>query len=305
MEFRTKISEAHIWIVAIFTICCVIFTIETESSEKSDSDKKSASPDSVSELEKISRPSGVDDSDLVLKEILKVREDYRKRGHLTRSMARKVNKLVEGKSKEEVAILRRIFFADPQNAILDEPNEAIEEVVVTWRPFEFVPDDPAEFSVMDLRHMRNIRGIANTLYREGKYGEAFPLLLSLAKRGFKDAQSRLAYIFFNGAGGVQKSNLRALGWLGVAAQGRTEPGFKVLYSKYYNQIPDESKPIVDRIVSLYQERFGFPEHLDCSTEHRFASGIIKKTYCRFKLEAIANAQAPYRSWADKVNLRSK
>ena len=85
--------------------------------------------------------------------------------------------------------------------------------------------------------MRGQRLNANELYSDGYYDEAYPILLNLAKRGFKDSQSRLAYILFNGTENVEKSNLRALGWLGAAADGQTAPLFRVLFRRYMLQIP--------------------------------------------------------------------
>lgn len=234
---------------------------------------------------------------------IEAREMIEKRGTLSSYLYFKIRRRSRGRSEQELELLGRIIRGESQVSLADEPNSPIEEVRVTWRPFEFIPEDPDEFSVSDIRNMRGIRGTANRLYRQQEYAKAYPLLLALAKRGFKDSQSRLAYIFFNGADGVEKSNLRAMGWLGAAAHGRTEPGFKVLFNKYNRQVSDEFRPLVDQVVSQYQERFSFPEHMDCTTNHRYSSGVIKSTYCRFKLEAIADAQGGFASWVDKVNVR--
>ena len=235
--------------------------------------------------------------------VIEAREMKEKRGSLTGYLYDKIRRLSRGRSEQELELLRRILRGESQITIPDEPGTAVEEVRVVWRPFEFVPEDPDEFSIVDIRKMRGIRGTANSLYRQGEYSKAYPLLLNLAKRGFKDSQSRLAYVLFNGADGIEKSNLRAMGWLGAAAHGRTEPGFKVLFNKYNRQVPEEFRPLVDQVVSQYQERFSYPEHMDCTTNHRYSSGVIKSTYCRFKLEAIADAQGSFVSWVDKVNVR--
>lgn len=126
-------------------------------------------------------------------------------------------------------------------------------------------------------------------------------MLELAKRGFKDAQSRLAYIFFTGTDKVQKSNLRALGWLGVSASGETEPAFRKLNNRFMEQVPASARPIVDEVVAKYVETYGYPGHITCSTNHRFAKGRIKRTYCQFKLEAIADACMPFDCWVSDVN----
>ena len=182
----------------------------------------------------------------------------------------------------------------------------MEELVVIGSIFDHMPIDPAEFSVADIKQMRSERREANQLYRDGYYDEAYPILLDLAKRGFKDSQSRLAYILLNGTDNVEKSNLRALGWLGSAAFGDTEPQFRVLFKRYMDEVPDHVRHTVDKIVNGYQQSFAHDEHQNCSTDHYYTDGSrIKKTFCRFKLEAIAEAceLAPGggRCWAHAVN----
>lgn len=73
----------------------------------------------------------------------------------------------------------------------------IEEMVVIGSIFDHTPMDSAEFSVAVIKQTRIERRHANQLYRDGHYDEAYPLLLDLAKRGFKDSQSRLAYILLS------------------------------------------------------------------------------------------------------------
>ena len=182
----------------------------------------------------------------------------------------------------------------------------MEELIVIGSIFDHMPMDPAEFSVEDIKLMRNERRHANQLYRDGHYEEAYPILLDLAKRGFKDSQSRLAYILLNGTDSVEKSNLRALGWLGSAAFGDTEPQFRVLFKRYIDEVPDHVRPTVDKIVDGYQRSFAHDEHQNCSTDHNYTDGSrIKTTFCRFKLEAIAEAcelgLGGGKCWAHAVN----
>ena len=181
----------------------------------------------------------------------------------------------------------------------------MEEMVVVGSIFDHMPMDPAEFSVDDIKTMRRERRMANELYRNGDYNKAYPILLDLAERGFKDSQSRLAYILFNGTETVEKSNLRALGWLGAAAYGDTEPQFRVLFKRYMDEVPDHVRPTLSKIVAGYQESFAHDEYQNCSTDHNYARGRVKKTFCRFKLEAIAEAceagSMGGRCWAHAVN----
>lgn len=185
----------------------------------------------------------------------------------------------------------------------------IEEVISYGYSFSGIPLDPAEMSVSDIGRMRIARQQANKLYREGQYEKAYPILLDLAKRGFRDAQSRLAYILFNGAGEVQKSNLRAMGWLGAASAQPTEPRFRVLFKKYMRQVPEHALPTVERVVTGYRDEYSHSEHWSCSIEHPYAmhhgSSIVKRVYCRYRIEAIANActagSMGGRCWVHKVN----
>ena len=185
------------------------------------------------------------------------------------------------------------------------PEVPMEELHVLGTPFSGVPINPEDFSYADIQYMRSIRSKANRYYSAGEYDKAYPLLLELSKRGFKDSQSRLAYILLNGTDNVAKSNYRALGWLGASANGRTEPIFKVLLNKHLRQVPEEQQQAVAEVVAGYQEEFGFPDHVNCSTNHKYYGGFnhskVKRTYCQFKLEQIAEACGG-NCWAHKVNV---
>ena len=232
---------------------------------------------------------------------------------------RKFLKMLEGRTETERVTIERILnhvrkrhrFND---AIYDGYKGGVfvrffgddmdmEEVVVIGRMFDQFPLDPAEFSYSDIQSMRGIRMNANELYRKGKYDEAYPLLLDLAKRGFKDSQSRLAYILFKGTENVEKSNLRALGWLGTAAYGKSEPMFRVLFKKYMAEVPASVRPTVDAVLAGYRERYDSSAHIDCTTNHRFSRGIVKRTYCQFDLEAKVEACQGFRCSSHKVNTR--
>ena len=231
---------------------------------------------------------------------------------ITRGEIQKFERLLKKESVPDQILMVRMFkellgrydpaAPEPQYVVVNGVIQEVEDtVVVLGNRFQAIAEDPEEFSVGDIRYMRGLRKNANRLYRDGFYEEAYPVLLELAKRGFKDAQSRLAYILFHGTDNVPKSNLRALGWLGSAAHGRTEPGFRVLFKKFMREVPEHVRPTVDQVVAAYQAQYSHSEHLDCSIEHPYAEGVVKRTYCRFKLEAIADAQGPFRSWVDKVN----
>lgn len=227
---------------------------------------------------------------------------------MTLSQYRKWLRLIENRSKAEARIMERLTnhireryrFDDP---IYDKIPIDMEEVKVLGRMFDLFPLDPAEFSYGDILGMRGIRKTANELYKEGKYDDAYPLLLDLAKRGFKDSQTRLAYILLSGTETVKKSNLRALGWLGTAAFGESEPMFRVLFKRYMAQVPSEYRPTVDRVLDGYRKQFDSSAYVDCTTNHRFSRGIVKRTYCQFDLEAKVEACMGLRCSAHKINAR--
>ena len=238
-----------------------------------------------------------------------------RRDSATIAQARKLQKIMNDRPREEQEVLTRMLqhikgitrFDDPSHDEYTGPRDiyinfhgeslsgergrdlSMEEVRVIGRMFDQFPMDPAEFSYQDILGMRGIRANANQLYSEGKYDEAYPLLLDLAKRGFKDSQSRLAYILFTGTESVEKSNLRALGWLGTAAHGESEPIFRVLFKKYMREVPESVRPIVDEVLIGYREQYDSSAYMDCTTNHRFNSGVVKRTYCQFDLEAQVEA----------------
>ncbi len=219
-----------------------------------------------------------------------------------------MSKLMDRRTPHERRLIARIIQGDIDlDFVMATPSEQelyMEEMVVIGNSFERIPLDPAEFSVAEIKQMRGSRSEANELYADEYYDDAYPLLLELAKRGFKDSQSRLAYILFNGTENVKKSNLRALGWLASAAYGDSEPKFRVLFKRYMKEVPESVRPTVDEVITRYQQAFAFDEHQNCSTEHPFAYGVVKRTYCRFDLETIADACVGYQCWADRVNVES-
>lgn len=227
---------------------------------------------------------------------------------ITLTELKRWEKLLRNKTPEEQRLMQRMYSEIKIEKFPDEPElvqyRDMEEVFVTGNQFDhfnYIGLDPSEFSVVDIAQLRDFRKDVNALYREGRYEEAYPILLELAKRGFKDAQSRLAYILFTGANDVPKSNLRALGWLGVSASGDTEPTLRKLYRRIIKRVPSRARPIAEEVVAKYIETYGFPEHISCSTNHPFSEGRVKRTYCEFKLESIVRACLPFDCWANQVN----
>ena len=215
---------------------------------------------------------------------------------MTLKQARKMQEIVNGRPLYEQRILFRMMHHIRKSKRFDDAiyaprksNDEMEEVVVIGRMFDRFPMNPAEFSFIDTAGMRSIQDKAHKLYSEGRYDEAYPLLLDLARRGFKESQSRLAYILFTGTKKVEKSNLRALGWLGTAAYGESQPQFRVLFKKYMNEVPEGVRPTVDAVLAGYREEFDSSAYLNCTTNHPFTSGMVKRTYCQFDIESKVEA----------------
>lgn len=237
---------------------------------------------------------------------------YRWRGRMvTPSQYRKWLKLVGHMSNGEKNVAERMFGHLREVVRFDDPVHPpigvgeMEEIVVIGSLFDRFPIKPEAFSFDDIMGMRGIRSMANELYREELYDEAYPMLLQLARRGFKDSQSRLAYILFTGTDEVEKSNLRALGWLGAAAFGESEPQFRVLFKNFMAEVPESVRPTVDAVVAAYIDEFDASDHVDCTTNHRFhkGSGRVKRTLCKFELEQKVEACIGLDCSARRVNAR--
>ena len=119
------------------------------------------------------------------------------------------------------------------------------------------------------------------LYRAGKYEEALPYLRFAAERGFKESQSQLGSIYVNGLGGVEQDLVQGVGWLGVAASGKTEPDIKKLYKKIREQIPAQHNATLDDIVQKFKQNYdGSLTRVVCELVSRAATNT-KELRCRF------------------------
>ena len=128
--------------------------------------------------------------------------------------------------------------------------QEMEEVIVEGERI-----DPAGMDFLEMERIYSQKASASRNFKIGKYEEAFPELLQLAKMGFKDAQARVGYIFMHGLGGQQKSNLKALGWLGVASQGRTRPQYRNIFNQMMTEVPAHQQSLVAFVVADYREKF--------------------------------------------------
>ena len=140
----------------------------------------------------------------------------------------------------------------------------------------------ADMDLIEMDRVYRWKETAARSFKTGQYEKAFPQLLLLARMGFKDAQARVSYIYLHGLGGQKKSNMEAIGWLGVATTGETRPAYRNLFKQRMAQIPSEHRASVDAHVQSYRDKFSADKMgIDCT---RSRTGHISKFLCRYARE---------------------
>ena len=94
------------------------------------------------------------------------------------------------------------------------------------------------------------------LFAKRKVDKAFPYLLDAAQRGFKDSQVRVGYVYLRGLGEVERDSEQAIGWLGVASNGRTSPAIRNYFNDIWKRIPDRHVPYFQEVVEEYRSKYG-------------------------------------------------
>ena len=163
-----------------------------------------------------------------------------------------------------------------------EPMELVKSVSSTSYLLDSTPTDPTDFLV-EVETTSEFHQRADRLFQQGQYREAFPLLLTSAKYGYRNSQSQLAFILFQGLEVIPRDDIRAFAWLGTAST--SSPISDSLYSELRSRLRDADKQIVDEVVKVYRERFGVVEPFDCDAL-RSESRSMKKIYCQLQLEAV-------------------
>ena len=122
------------------------------------------------------------------------------------------------------------------------------------------------------------------LYSRGEYAEALPYLMSSAKHGYKDSQARLAHLYLHGLGGVRRSDIVGIGWMGVAAHGETTPIIQRHYDELMAAVPPHHMDSLKRVVEQYVEKYGnFDQNVVCDVA-KHAGTFIAKNRCFFEYE---------------------
>lgn len=122
------------------------------------------------------------------------------------------------------------------------------------------------------------------LYANGSYDEALPYLISAAKHGYKDSQARLAHLYLHGLGGLNRSDVVGIAWMGVAAHGETTPIIQRHYDHLMSAVPAQHMTTLKKVVEEYVEKYGhFDQNVVCDIA-KHASTFISKNRCYFEYE---------------------
>ena len=119
---------------------------------------------------------------------------------------------------------------------------------------------------------------AVALYRAESYSKAFPLLTELSQWGIKHAQMLLGDMYIAGRH-VEQSNVRGLGWLGVAKEANSERHAKKVFQHVYDQLGQDQQKYVDRVVRNYIQKYGvIAQNYKCRKRTSVGSNI-PRTEC--------------------------
>ena len=160
-------------------------------------------------------------------------------------------------------------------------SDDVEEIVVTApRPATGkVPSYERVFQIYESRRK------GASLYKQGKYEEAFPHLLAAAQSGFKFAQARVGFLYQQGLGTPQDP-YAAVGWLGLAAEGTTHPEIQNYFRNLWERIPEPYVPHLKAVIQDYRGKYGAKANrVGCDMSHK-AGTYIRKLTCRFMDEGI-------------------
>ncbi len=158
-----------------------------------------------------------------------------------------------------------------------DTSDVIEEIVVQDRRVKM------KISPVEMGRIRDENGEGGRLYRQGRYEEAFPLLLTAARHGFKIAQARVSFLYQQGLG-VQRNAEAAIGWLGVAASSDTSPQIRNYYKRFMAGLPDTHREAALTVIDAYIEKYGDTQvGVFCDNE-RIAGKHVSALKCDFKDE---------------------
>ena len=160
----------------------------------------------------------------------------------------------------------------------DDASE-VEEVIVTAERLP-VP------SLLEMRDTYKAQEQGTRHFRRRDYARAYPHLVAAAKRGFKTAQARLAYIYLHGLGGIPYDPVRGVGWLSVAATPETLPWIRRYSKRIWKIVPDRYVADLEIVAGRYQARYGRETTgVSCNRNRRAGTHLVSLT-CLFDDEWI-------------------
>lgn len=151
----------------------------------------------------------------------------------------------------------------------------VEEVVVVGERVE-----ERHVLIQYLENFQDIRYDGWWLYRQGRYDEAFPLLLEAAKVGFKKHQARVSYLYAMGLGTPRNTDA-AVGFLGIAAKHPTHPEIFNAFNEVWGRIPEEHRPRYRAIIEDYESRYGSRASRVLCNRDRRAGTWMRDLRCEF------------------------
>ncbi|MCH2192267.1 MAG: hypothetical protein MK188_15255 [Gammaproteobacteria bacterium] len=124
-----------------------------------------------------------------------------------------------------------------------------------------------------LRDLDSDLAKAIDLYNAGKYDEAFPVLAELSQWGVKRAQMLLGGMYMSGFH-VDQSTERAMAWLGVAKEVKSERQATRMFKHVYKQLNQDQKVQIDKIVDSYIAKYGVDaQNFKCRKRKPIGSNI--------------------------------
>lgn len=112
---------------------------------------------------------------------------------------------------------------------------------------------PSRIEMMDTYQAQ---GQGTKHFRRRDYARAYPHLLTAAKRGFKTAQARLAYIYLHGLGGIPYDPVRGVGWLSAAASPETLPWIRRYSKRIWEIVPERYVADLETVADRYRTKYG-------------------------------------------------
>lgn len=169
-------------------------------------------------------------------------------------------------------------FADTSPAERADPRD-VEEVVVSAERLP-IP------SLVEMRDTYQAQGQGVKHFRRRDYARAYPHLVAAAKRGFKTAQARLAYIYLHGLGGIPYDPVRGIGWLSVAASPETLPWIRRYSKRIWKIVPERYVADLQIVADRYRAKYGrSATGVSCNRNRRAGTFQVTLT-CLFDHEML-------------------